>query len=389
MSGVFKSLRDVGETAASLVGNYYLPGSSLITSHLVSKGAQKALGSPVGQIGQLATGGFGTSAGNLSNYGNMLSSVGNSLGIGGTAAPATAGSVVTDPSLQGLVDAGGPAGGSVVTDQGLQDLIGGSGGAGAGSLTAGLTDIGNGLALNSAGSLVDSTTGATLGGATDVGSSAVPVGTGATSTGLSLPAAPAVGAGPSASGSTGIGSSFTDFLKSNKNLILPGASLAASLLTKPQIPDLSQLTALAQQSAAGTGTSPAATTAASLIPTVSTGQLPPSAQAGIQQGLQDAISTIKSKYANLGLSGSTMEAQEISVAENAAQAQSFNEANALTQTGLQAAGVSAGQTGQAATIYSNIINTVLAQDKALQDALANFSTSSSLGSVASALQNKS
>jgi hypothetical protein len=39
----FTPVRDTLESAASLAGNYYLPGSSLLTDHLVSKGSQKQL----------------------------------------------------------------------------------------------------------------------------------------------------------------------------------------------------------------------------------------------------------------------------------------------------------------------------------------------------------
>jgi hypothetical protein len=86
---LWTDIRDTVESAASLAGNYFLPGSSLVTSQLVSEGSQDQLGSTLGQIGQLATGGLGVANGNLANYGklynygaNALSTGANALGIG-------------------------------------------------------------------------------------------------------------------------------------------------------------------------------------------------------------------------------------------------------------------------------------------------------------------
>ena len=61
-------LRDTVESAAVVAGNYFLPGSSLLTSKLTSEGSQNQLNSTVGQIAQLGSGGAGAVAGNLSNY---------------------------------------------------------------------------------------------------------------------------------------------------------------------------------------------------------------------------------------------------------------------------------------------------------------------------------
>lgn len=83
------SIRDTVESAASIAGNYFVPGSSAITSHLTSKGSQQQLNSPLGIIGQLG-----------SSY----------VGAGGTF-----GSTTTDPvtgivsgGQAGVADAAGP-----------------------------------------------------------------------------------------------------------------------------------------------------------------------------------------------------------------------------------------------------------------------------------------
>lgn len=78
----WNGVRDSAEALASLAGNYYLPGSSVLTSHLVSKGAQNTLNSPVGQLGQLATGASGAGIGSANTgipASNGWSTVGNAV----------------------------------------------------------------------------------------------------------------------------------------------------------------------------------------------------------------------------------------------------------------------------------------------------------------------
>lgn len=67
------SFRDSVESAASVAGNFFLPGSGLLTSHLTSKGSQNQLGSTLGQIALLGSGVGGGLSGNMSNYGSFLS----------------------------------------------------------------------------------------------------------------------------------------------------------------------------------------------------------------------------------------------------------------------------------------------------------------------------
>lgn len=76
---LWTKLRDAGETAAVLTGNYFLPGSSLVTSKLASEGSQNQLNSKGGKLAQLGTGGAGAYNGQFSNYGD----IGNSLGLSG------------------------------------------------------------------------------------------------------------------------------------------------------------------------------------------------------------------------------------------------------------------------------------------------------------------
>ena len=76
-------IRDTVQSVASVAGNYFLPGSGLVTSNLVSKGAQEQLGSGLGQIAMIGSGLYGGlptdmgGAGNMANYGKVFDAAGN------------------------------------------------------------------------------------------------------------------------------------------------------------------------------------------------------------------------------------------------------------------------------------------------------------------------
>ena len=92
----FTSLRDTIESVASVAGNYFLPGSSLLTDQLASKGSQAQLGSTLGGIAQLGSGLAGGIAGNLSNYGSLYDAA-----TGGSTAAGT-GAMAGGATTQGL-----------------------------------------------------------------------------------------------------------------------------------------------------------------------------------------------------------------------------------------------------------------------------------------------
>lgn len=174
--------------------------------------------------------------------------------------------------------------------------------------------------------------------------------------------APSGGGGvtpPPSASDPGFLGGVSNFLRQNAPLLSAAAGVGAigkQLLAPSSIPNLSQMTA------AGTAANKAAQ---DLIPSVSTGKLPAGAEQMVQNATNDAITGIRAKYANLGLSGSTMEQQDIAAAQQRAQAMRFDLAQQLTQTGLNAAGLQE-------QIYSQIANLVLNQDKGLSDALAAF-----------------
>lgn len=140
---LWTSIRDLGESAAVLAGNYLLPGSAAITSHLTSQGSQEQLRSPLGQMAQLGSGGYGGYEGNLSNYGSIFG------GGGGTAAGmGGAQGLSFDGAGAGLSGAGMEGTGAGLTASGLgggYDLFGAGASTGAGLGGAGMDATGAGL----------------------------------------------------------------------------------------------------------------------------------------------------------------------------------------------------------------------------------------------------
>lgn len=72
----FKKVRDAVESIAVVAGSYFLPGSSTVTSNLVSKGSQKQLDSTLGKLATIGASMYGAMDGNLLNYGKYLTAVG-------------------------------------------------------------------------------------------------------------------------------------------------------------------------------------------------------------------------------------------------------------------------------------------------------------------------
>lgn len=120
-------LRDTLETGAVLAGNYILPGSSLVTSKLTSEGSQKQLSSPLGQLAQLGTGGYGAVEGNLANYSTAYDKVAGLFG-GGSSSGVT-GQQAVDAFNAGKISAAefeAIANGAGTTSQGLLSGAGGA-----------------------------------------------------------------------------------------------------------------------------------------------------------------------------------------------------------------------------------------------------------------------
>ena len=102
-------IRDTVESVASVAGNFFLPGSGIITSQLVSEGAQDMLGSDLGQIAMLGSGVAGGVGGNLSNYGKVFDAAGNFASGGENAlsnlfSTSSAGAQSNTPAFKNLFD---------------------------------------------------------------------------------------------------------------------------------------------------------------------------------------------------------------------------------------------------------------------------------------------
>lgn len=96
------------------------------------------------------------------------------------------------------------------------------------------------------------------------------------------------------------------------------------------------------------------------------GQLAPGQMAAINQQLEDGITQIRSKYASMGMSGSTSEQQAISQLQNAAASTVANAIQAELNTGLTAL-------GQADSATQALANQQIQSDNALTQAIAMLS----------------
>ena len=186
-------------------------------------------------------------------------------------------------------------------------------------------------------------------------------------------AAPAAPAGTGANAPNSVGQLFSDApgggftmgnigtaLSKNSGLLVGAAGLGNDITTALSGPpkgtnqltqEANQLQSLGQQNESY----------------LQSGNLPTGVQAGINQASQSAIAAIKSKYAAMGMSGSSAEQSDIaSVQQNAA----VNGANIAMQ--LMNQGVS--ETGMSSNIYSELIKNTMASDQAFSSAFTNLAT---------------
>lgn len=372
--GGWTGIRDTLESAASLAGNYLLPGSSLATNQLVSKGAQKQLSTPLGKVASigsgLAGGGVGksfTGIPSASDVGAGWTNLGNAVGgIGG--AP-TLGTDIANTansawnSVTGAVDTGG-ATGMANPDINSQFNLAGTAapgvGAGAAATAApasatGLTDITSGLNFEDSflGAAGDAAQTATSGGA-----STIPTGF------LDIGKQAATALGGANEGNTilnaikGTGS-IGDVLKANANLAIPAAGLAYSAYKGNQpLPGQSENEGIANSVAAQS---------AELRSYLSSGQLPPGLQSKLMQDANAAKAAIRSRYASMGLSGSSSERQELGAVDTQVTAQRAEMARSLLETGI-------GEANLASNMYNHMSQQALQEDEALGNSIANFAS---------------
>ena len=105
---------------------------------------------------------------------------------------------------------------------------------------------------------------------------------------------------------------------------------------------------------------------------LTTGKLPPGVQSIVDAQTQAGEAQVRSQFASLGLSGSTMEAQAIASVKQSAALTTVREAQQLLNSGVAEANLSG-------NLYNMLIQQQTAQNKDLTDALAGFAAAASGG----------
>lgn len=111
---------------------------------------------------------------------------------------------------------------------------------------------------------------------------------------------------------------------------------------------------------------------------LNTGTLPPGMQSALNSALASAKAAIQSKYASMGMSGSSSEAQDIAAVEASMAGQGAQLALSLYQQGVSQDQIAAG-------IQESLLNNTINQDAAFTKALGSFASSLAGGGIASNL----
>ena len=95
------------------------------------------------------------------------------------------------------------------------------------------------------------------------------------------------------------------------------------------------------------------------------GSLPPAAQGALNQASNSMKAHVRSQYAQMGLSGSTMEAQAMASVDETVAAQGYQMTMQLYNAGVQ-------ESGMANELFNQIMQTNQAQSQGLSSAVSNF-----------------
>ena len=368
---------------AGLIGGAVTGGlGGLLGSSLGSTAGGAVAGALGGGLGSLAT---GTNPLTGALTGGVGGGIAGSMGGLGGAAPGGAQSAVSalgptyDPTQAFTTAADATSGGlpniSGDLTQGVPSLGGTSGTIGSTTQLDALGKMASGAPVSAMGNApVDTPSGGSIfsnlfggngagaGGVASVGSPAVP---GTMATGNINTPAPGLGGAASggasgAAGAGGIKNLFSDPLgtiKANPGLALAGLGMGYDVLKGNQMPkgyaqleqQANTLTAEANQLTQG----------------ALNNALPPEAQAQLDQAQNSAMQQIRSKYAQMGLSGSSMEAQAQAGVNEAMASQGYSIMQQLMSQGLSAA-----QAANAA--LTQIMNANVTQSAATSGAIGNF-----------------
>ena len=176
-----------------------------------------------------------------------------------------------------------------------------------------------------------------------------------------VPAAPATPAAPAAAPASGGGGLFGSLggILSNPATLLAGGGLVADVLRGNSNPPGYQ-----QILDAANRTSSQANTMQGYL---SSGTLPPGLQTSLDTARADAEAAVRSRYAQMGMSGSSAEAQDIQNLHNRIVSQGADMAMQLYQQGLS-------ETQISTQLYQIIMNEQIAQDNALSSGITNMVT---------------
>ena len=158
----------------------------------------------------------------------------------------------------------------------------------------------------------------------------------------------------------GIGQQVGNFVKNNPMATVAALGLGYQALNQPKLPSQSELTQHLVGAADRLGQQ-----GAELSSYLNLGTLPPGAMAAVNQGAASAKATIKSRFASMGLSGSTSEASALASVDSQVATQVYEIANSLLQTGIKESQLSAG-------IYETLLKNVQANDQQMSTSIANF-----------------
>src|SRR5215472_2327649 len=193
------------------------------------------------------------------------------------------------------------------------------------------------------------------------------------------------GVAPFAETSTG---GIGGFFKNNAGLLsLLGLGVGGQLLSPAiskglglnKVPGSENLTGVAQTEANIAGGQ--AATGAALEQPLATGVLPAAQQTALDKATNDAIGTIRGKYALLGMSGSTSEMSAIDDVKQRAATQQVQMETELFNAGNTALATAQSALGLEESIYSTLLQTQLAQDQQLGNAISGFANALALGTA--------
>ncbi len=356
-------------------------GSSLLTGGKPLKGAE------LGAISGGAIGGLGPAIGELTGFGTIASdalagAAGGALGqtvtggkpLKGAIEGGVAGGItgaLSGPSGPTSAPTGGPGGGTAAAPSSIgSTAIGGDVTGGAGS-----SFISGGAGTDNLFSGADSSGG--LNTALSGGGSSTPnfnFDTGsldklAASQGLPSTAGGAAGSGVAAAAPNSLSKFLSDpsfanagnVITSNPQQALSAAGLVgnAALSAGKNLKGYNQLKDIAgQEQSQGK----------QLEQYLQTGTLPPGVQSSLNEAAESAKASVRSRYAQMGMSGSSSEANDLAKVDQQIASQGANIATQLLQTGIQESNLASG-------LYDQIMKQSFTSDQALGGAIQNFASS--------------